>query len=379
MTHHSNRSQKLLAAVVGAGHLGKHHSRILAGIDGVELTHVVDANLETAQQVAGLYNAQGLTDFRELIGRVDAVVIATPTAHHANVAVTLLEQGVHCLVEKPMAANFADARRMVEAASLSGATLAVGHTEQFNPAWEAAIAHCTQPRYIEAVRQNGYTFRATDIGVVFDLMIHDLDLVLSIVKHPVERIEATGVKVFGGQEDVCNARITFTNGCVATLTASRASHTPVRAMQVWGASSFASIDFATRAGHVLHPHSALTRGEVDVDSMTPAERDHLRKTLFEEQFKLEKFEAPARDQLTAELEDFTRAIREGRRPRVDGRQACTAIAVAERILSKMKLFGWNGQAPHGSEAGVVGAPLAGPHYLQNARRRVAWDEANEER
>ncbi|HEY1065587.1 MAG TPA: Gfo/Idh/MocA family oxidoreductase [Pirellulales bacterium] len=372
--------QKIHAAVVGAGHLGKHHSRILSGLPGVELVAVVDANKETAAQVAGQYGAQGLTDYRELIGKVDAVVIATPTIYHADVAVALLEQGVHCLVEKPMATNFADARRMVEAASVAGATLAVGHTEQFNPAWQAVIGSAAQPRYIEAVRQNGYTLRATDIGVVFDLMIHDLDLVLSLVKHPVERIEATGVKVFGGHEDVCNARLTFTNGCVANLTASRASHTPVRAMQIWSANSFASVDFATRSGHVLHPHGPLARGEVNIDSLSPAERDHMRKTLFEEQLRLEQLSAPACDQLTAENEDFLRAIREGRRPRVDGRQACTAIAVAERILAKLQLFGWNGQTPHSAEvAPVVGAPLAGPHFLSSARRRLAWDDASDER
>ena len=218
----------LRIAVIGVGHLGKHHARILAALPGVELVAVVDINAARAQEIAAANGSTALTDYRELLGKVDAVTLAVPTERHRDIALPFLTSGVHVLVEKPMARSLVEADDMIHAAARAGSIVAVGQTERFNPAVAAARPLLADPRFIEVHRLGTFPERSLDIDVVFDLMIHDVDIVLSLVKSEVEAIEAVGVPVLTGRVDIANARLKFANGCIANLTASRISRDRVR-------------------------------------------------------------------------------------------------------------------------------------------------------
>ena len=207
----------LRVGVVGVGHLGQHHARILAAMPGVELVAVADSRAEQAQAVAAQCGTTSLGDYRAMVDLVDAVTIAVPTVLHREVAGPFLSRGIATLVEKPMAASAAESERLVEDARAGGAVLQVGHIERFNPALCALEQMPIRPKFINAERLSTYTFRSTDIGVVLDLMIHDLDLMLSLIDSPVRSVAAVGVSLFGDHEDVANARIEFEDGSVANL------------------------------------------------------------------------------------------------------------------------------------------------------------------
>ncbi len=225
--------KRLRLGVVGVGHLGQHHARILASIPGVELVGVADADAGRAAAVAAKCGTTALPDYRQLLDAVNAVTVAVPTFLHREVAGAFLARGIATMVEKPMAGTLAEAEQLAALARVSGAVLQVGHIERFNPALDALGQLPIRPKYITAERLSTYTFRSTDIGVVFDLMIHDLDLLLSMIAAPVRSVAAVGLSLFGEHEDVANARIEFEDGSVANVTASRASYTAVRKMRIW--------------------------------------------------------------------------------------------------------------------------------------------------
>jgi predicted dehydrogenase len=359
--------RKLKLAVIGVGHLGKHHARILKGLDGVELVGVSDAHEANCRQVAELHQVQAFPDYREVIGRVDAAVLAVPTVLHHRLGCELLAAGVHLLIEKPLAPSLAEADELVQIARRAGVTLACGHVERFNPGLAAAQPHLIDPKYIEATRTSGYTFRSTDIGAVFDIMIHDIDVALSLVKSPPVRVEALGMSVFGGHEDVANARVTFGNGCVATFSASRASYVSLRQFQAWSGGAYAHIDFATRACTLVKPNEALAARQWNADALTPAERDHVKQHLFEELLPMTKVTPEPCDQLTAELTDFVSAVRNGHAPRVDGKQARAAVELAEQIVEEIALHPWDAAGRQRGPLAMPGMPAAapllrGPHW-----------------
>jgi len=356
-------------AVIGVGHLGKHHARILSQLPGVELVGVSDAVESNCRQVAEQFKVEAFPDYRKLVGRVEAAVLAVPTSLHYRLGMDLLSQGINLLIEKPLAPTLEQADQLVNAAKKAGVVLGVGHVERFNPAMSAASEWMTDPKYIDATRQSGYTFRSTDIGVVLDLMIHDIDLVLSLVKQPVDKVEALGIAIFGKHEDVANVRLTFSGGCVATLSASRASYKPGRVMQIWGPAGYVGLDFTSREATVVEPRPELAERRWDENSLTPADREHLKAHLFEDLLPLKRITPEPCDQLTAELFDFTCAVREQRAPRIDGRQARDAVALAERILAKIEAHAWNGNAQE--PRGPLAMPrLDGPHLLAGPHTHV---------
>jgi len=224
---------KLKVAAVGVGHLGQHHARIYSTLQSVELVAVVDTDEKVLTEVSQRTGAPAFRDYRAIIDLVDAVSIAVPTVGHYAIARDFLEAGKSVLVEKPMTASLFEARSLVELAARRKAVLQVGHIERFNPAYMAIRKYKVQPKFIEVHRLSPFKFRSADIGVVLDLMIHDIDLVLSLVNSRVRSVEAMGVSVVGGHEDVANARISFECGCVANLSASRVSYENVRRMQLW--------------------------------------------------------------------------------------------------------------------------------------------------
>jgi len=302
-------------AVIGVGHLGRHHARILGALPGVELAAVVDTNRARAEEIAAANGTRAVFDAREVLGQVDAVTIAVPTEVHAVIALPFLEQGTPVLVEKPIARTVAEADAMIAAAERRGVVLAVGHTERFNPAVEAARAELSNPRFIEVHRLGTFPERSLDIDVVFDLMIHDLDIVLSLVNSDVDAIEAVGVPVLTGRVDIANARVRFANGCIANLTASRISRDRVRKIRFFQPASYVSIDYAAQKVERwrLVPGAPGAMPTIDGGELA----------------------VPNEEPLKRELADFVDAVVSRRAPLVTGRDGRRALALAAAITDKM--------------------------------------------
>jgi len=334
----------LRVAVVGVGHLGRHHARLLGTLEGVRLVAVVDSDAGTRRDAAKRFAAPAFAHPRELVDQIDAAIIATPTRAHFSIARALLERGVHLLVEKPLAATRAEAEELSVTARAKGLVLQVGHVERFNPAWLAARPHLAEPKYIDAARCGVFSFRSTDIGVVHDLMIHDLDLIASVVRCELRSVEALGLSLFGQLEDVANARLVFANGCVATLCASRASRQAARTMQIWTPRAYTRIDFSARAASIVRPSAALLARRLDLESLAAPERAAERDQFLGEHLAMEGLATRPADPLTAELEEFVECIRLGRSPRAGGEQACESLAIAERILESIAAHSWDGTA-----------------------------------
>ncbi len=301
-------------AVVGVGHHGRNHARILASLPGADLVAVVDTNAKRAAEIAASAGTRPLSDFHDLVGRVDAVTIAVPTEQHADVALPFIESGAAVLIEKPMARTLDEADALIAAASAAGVPLAVGHTERFNPAVAAARPMLTDPRFIEVHRLGTFPERSLDIDVVFDLMIHDLDVVLSLVGSEVESIEAVGVPVLTGRVDIANARLRFANGCIANVTASRISRDRVRKIRFFQPMAYLSIDYAAQKLEVWRlvagggPMPSIQGGDLPVPNEEPLRR---------------------------ELVDFVDAAANRRAAAVTGEDGRRALALATEITERM--------------------------------------------
>lgn len=302
------------AAVIGVGHLGRHHARILSSIPGVSLAGVVDINRERAEAIAAEFNTQVFAAAREIEG-LQLAVIAAPTESHSMIAMPLVTAGVHVLVEKPVTQTLAEADALIAAAAKAGVVLAVGHSERFNPAVVAARAYVNDPRFIEVHRLGTQIGRSLDIDVVLDLMIHDLDLILSMVPSEVESVEAVGVPVLTPKVDIANARVRFRNGCIANLTASRISKDQIRKIRFFQRERYVSVDTASR--------------EVEMFQLVP-QAGAMPKIGGGKQA------VPGDEPLKSELEDFVAAVRERRAPAVPGEQGRAALALAVRIVELMK-------------------------------------------
>ncbi|MGQ9576241.1 MAG: Gfo/Idh/MocA family oxidoreductase [Thermoguttaceae bacterium] len=364
--------KRLRVAVIGVGHLGGLHAQKLAGMPGVELVGVVDPIESRRLAAAAQCGTQPFAEHRPLLDRLDAAVIATPAQSHHAIASELLSRGIHLLVEKPLCPTAAQADHLVRLARRRGAVLQVGHVERFNPAIQAVRPHLARPKYIEAVRAGPFSFRSTDIGVVLDLMIHDLDLVLWLVGSRVRRIEALGLSVLGGHEDVANARLEFQCGCVAVLSASRVSYQAVRRMQVWSARAFASVDFAACQSTVVFPDQVLLERRFDVDSAArelPERKWELLDRLLPQQHRQHE---PV-DGLLLELNDFVESIGNGRVPQVPGEQGRDAVALAERVLARIAAHAWD-ERPAG-RVGPMAIPrpsvIPTPHWQLAGKRSAS--------
>jgi predicted dehydrogenase len=358
-------------AVVGVGHLGQHHARILAGLPGVELVGVADASPEQAKAVADRLGTTPYTDVEPLLDRVDAVSVVTPTVHHHAVAAAFLRRGVPALVEKPVCRTVAEADDLIRLAAAAGVPLQVGHIERFNPAFEDLAGRPIRPKFVEAERHGPFTGRSVDIGAVLDLMIHDLDLLLALVRSEVVGVDAVGAAVFGGHEDMVNARLVFANGCVAHVTASRISPRPKRRLRVWAPEGYAGIDFVTRKLSLVQASGDLRRHGLRVDRMDPAARARLKDEVFGRHLQVLTVDGDRTgDQLTAELRHFVDCVRTGRTPRVTGEDGRDALALAERVLASVRAHQWEGR-PDGP-TGPNGMPRpAGWLFAEPEPRREA--------
>lgn len=323
-------------AVVGCGHLGAIHARLLAGRDDVELVGVVDPVSDSRERIAAAHGCRAMAEPRELVGTVDAAVVAAPTGLHAAVALPLLEAGVDLLVEKPLAATVEDARAIVIAARRHGRTVAVGHVERFNPAWQAAAARARGVRVVEAVRRAPFSFRSLDVGVVLDLMIHDIDLVLSLEPGRLERVEARGLVATGGHEDAVRARLAFASGLVADLTASRISPVLERSLSMWTADGTVALDFNAKTVTALTASPEVRAGTFVAAQVPATERAALRERFFADVLPLETISVPDGNAIAAEHDDFIHAIRAGRPPLVTAAAGAAALEIAARVLEQLE-------------------------------------------
>jgi predicted dehydrogenase len=307
----------LRAAVVGVGALGQHHARVYSQLPGVRLAGVYDADPARAAEIAARHGTAVFPDLAALRGAVDFASVVVPTDRHRAVAGELLEAGLHLLVEKPIAATAAEAEELVRLAEAAGRVLQVGHIERYNPVMEKLDGLPGQPRYIEADRlapfpppRPGAAPRGTEVSVVLDLMIHDIEIALHLARSPVREVRAAGLPVMSPSEDIAKAWIEFESGCVACLSASRISPARERRLRVFFADAYASLDYQEQAALVRR----RTATGIEEERM-PVEKD---------------------DQLTRELADFAACVRGQGTPRVSGRAAAEAMRVAERILAALR-------------------------------------------
>jgi predicted dehydrogenase len=301
-------------AVIGVGALGRHHARILAALPGVDLVGIVDINESRAREIGALVNAQWFSSAADVLGHVDAVTVAVPTESHLSVALPFLERGVGVLVEKPLARNAFEAQKMIDAAAASGAVFGVGHTERYNPAVAAVRPLLDHPRFIEVHRLGTFPDRSLDIDVVFDLMIHDLDVVLSIVPSDVVAVEAVGVSVLTRKPDIANARLKFASGCIANITASRISKDRVRKIRVFQRDAYLSVDYAAQEVERWR----LVKGNGGMPAIDGG-----------------KLQIAKEEPLKRELDDFISAVRDKRAPGVTGVDGLRAIELAQRITDEI--------------------------------------------
>jgi predicted dehydrogenase len=306
------------AAVVGVGHFGQYHAEKLCRLEGVDLVAVADLDGARARTIAERLGVEAADDHRALLGRVDAVSIATPPDTHAAIARSFLEHGSHVLVEKPITDNLADAEALVRIARERSRVLQVGHLERFSSVGRALRGLVTRPIYIDASRIGPYKAgRGTGVNAVLDLMIHDLDLVLQIVNSPIETVDAVGAPVFSAVEDIANSRLQFANGCVANLTVSRVSLRSERVMKIFEEDSYASIDFLNKTIRIVRRRPGQPGG-----SMRALEADELPYL--------------AVDSLQEEIRSFIHAVRSGEPPEVSGEDGCRALAAALRVVESLQ-------------------------------------------
>ena len=332
-------------AVVGVGRMGKLHARVLSEMDGGPLVCVVDSNAAAASAVAKQRNCLAFTDIQQALPLVDAAIIAVPTLHHVAVARPFVAAGKHVLIEKPLTNDVAAAEELLALAKTTGAKIHVGHTERFNPVVLALQKHAIRPKLIEAHRISPFTFRSADVGVVLDMMIHDLDLVLKIAGGNCEHIHAVGVNVIGKHEDICNARLIFDNGCVANVTASRLAVKTERKMRLFSEEAYLSVDYAKKVGIVISKAANLDlidmARKLDVSDLAElAENIDYTKLLHVEQLKVDESTEPLRQQAEA----FRRSVVEGAPPVVPATDGLAAVKLANDIVKAIQNYRWDGPA-----------------------------------
>ncbi len=331
---------RVRVGVVGIGHLGRHHARLLAQNPRAELVFVSDVRAEVVEKAVATYGCRGTTSYQDLFGAVDAVSVVVPTVAHREVAGAFLERGIDVLCEKPITPREQEGRELVEIARRHGRILQVGHVERFNPAFDALISRGVEPRYIESQRLAPFSFRSTDVGVVLDLMIHDIDLVLSLVRSPVRSVRAYGGAVFTPAEDMASATLEFENGVIAQLTASRVALKPVRKMRVFSRDSYASIDFAEHSGVLIRKNAGWDIGKLDVGSVDTSRIEDLWKYVFEGLLSVDRYQVGDRNPLAEELDAFLRCVQTRGEPPVTGEDGCAAVALAHRILEAIRAHPW---------------------------------------
>lgn len=325
-------------AVVGVGHMGRHHARLYSELPQARLVAVVDANAARADEYAAKYGCQALSSVDDLPDAVRAVTVAVPTTHHVAIAEGLLRRGMAVLVEKPLAGSVEECERLLAVARQTGSLLAVGHTERFNPAVRAIERLDIRPRYIESQRISPFRFRSADIGVVADMMIHDIDIILHLVRSPFVKVDAVGVSVLAKHEDIANARVVFENGAVANLVASRLALKTDRRLRIFSETAYVSLDYQRKSGVVI------TR-DANLDILALAKKANVEDLSqmadldFGKMVKVEPLVADDIEPLRAEIEAFLNSVRTGAPPPVTAEDGAAAVRLATAISQAMHSSG----------------------------------------
>ena len=326
--------------IVGAGHLGRIHAKLIQNVNRAKLALIAEPQPLVQQQMLDQHDCHVISDYRKMIGKVDAVIIATPTVTHHDVAKFFLEEGVHVLIEKPLTHCVDQARELVELAERTGAKVQVGHVERYNPAVKKAMEFVGEAKFIEASRCSGYTFRSTDIGVVHDLMIHDVELVNWIFGSKLIESRSVGISVFGANEDIARSWMQFECGGVANLTASRCSFSAERTMKIFGTEGFASIDLATSTLQAIRIPSWIRQREFDFQNCTAEQAEFVKSNLFEQVLPVEVVSVDPVNAIQMEQEDWVEAIVDDRQPTVCAETGYRAVAVAQRVLDQIAMHSW---------------------------------------
>ena len=327
----------LRTGVVGVGHMGVNHARVYSELPASQLAAVYDNDPETASRVAKKYHTRAARSLEEFASLVDAATICTPTVTHYEIGKFLLERGKHLLVEKPIADTPDAARALSELAAASRCVLQVGHIERFNPVLAALENKLQNPRFLEVTRLSPYPNRSTDVGVVLDLMIHDIEVILHIVRSPLVSLDAVGISVLSRGEDIANVRFRFENGCVANVTASRISQDKIRKIRVFQENAYLSLDYQNQSGYLLR---LANEGEAEssmLGKLMGLATDSSIVTSFKDRrIVREPVEVDKGEPLRIELESFLQCARIGAKPRVSGQQATDALDIALEITRRIE-------------------------------------------
>jgi predicted dehydrogenase len=300
-----SEGSKIRCGVVGTGYLGQHHARLYAALPNCELVGIVEANAQRAAEISELHQCECFASVEELAASCDAVSVVVPTDRHCEVALPLLAGGCHLLIEKPLCSSLDEAEQILSAAKAAGRIVQVGHIEHYNPVMGYLENAVTAPQFITADRLAPYNPRGTEVGVVLDLMIHDIGVILALVNAPIQSVEAVGVNVLSNSEDIANARITFENGCVANINTSRVSMKKVREIRVFQPANYLSLDFMNQSGHFLRKEDIeLVREEIPIEKDEP---------------------------LKLELASFTQAVHDASQPKVGAELGRSALELAIQI------------------------------------------------
>ena len=310
-------SQLLKVAVVGVGHLGKWHADKYAAAADCELVAVVDTRIENARDIAQKHGADAYSDYRDIIPLVDAISLVVPTSLHYKIAREFLEAGIHCLIEKPVTESIAEVETLIEIARVNKLVLQVGHIERFNSVMIGIVDRLDKPRFLESTRLAPFTTRATDVSVILDLMIHDIDIILDLIESPIRRISASGISVLSDTIDIANARIEFENHCVANVTASRISRKCERKLRIFQKNTYLSADLQNKL--------------LAVNCKSETDNDAGYRDIKHEEHRFED-----NDALNLEVLDFINAIKTGGRPKVDGEDGKRALETAIAITTQIK-------------------------------------------
>jgi len=334
------QNRNLRTAVIGAGKMGAIHAKVYNQLPQCELVAVVDIDANKAQLLADQYHCLASTDCAEIIDKIDAVTIATPTVTHLKLAKIFIKKQIAVLIEKPLAANVREGRKIVALAKKHGTVVAVGHSERCNPVAQAIKRLDIQPKFIEANRISPYPFRSTDVGVVLDVMIHDIDIILSLAAGKIKRVDAVGVNVVEDREDICNARIVFDNGCIANITASRLALKTERKVRVFSRKAYLSVDYLRKSGIIIKADPNINvlkwikghkeSGDFDMTSVNWPDLLHI-----------EQLNVDDKEPIRLEQEAFLQAVTDRAcTPEVSAQEGLAALECAQKILASIKKHKW---------------------------------------
>ena len=332
---------KIHTAVIGAGKMGAIHAKVYDQLPQSDFVAVVDVDRDKAEHLANRYGCCAFTDCADILDKVDAVTIATPTAHHLELAKIFIKNNIAVMIEKPLAADVKEGREIVELAKKNNAVVAVGHSERCNPAVQAMKRLDIEPKFIEASRVSPYPFRSTDIGVVMDVMIHDIDIVLSLAESKIKKIDAVGVSVIDEKEDICNARIFFENGCIANITASRLALKTERKVRVFSRQAYLSVDYFKKSGIIIKADP-----NIDVVKWIRERKEagdfNLLTVNWPDLLHIEQLDIDDKEPLRFEQEAFLQAVADRQlRPEVSAEEGLAAMECAEKILASIKKHRWD--------------------------------------